>query len=111
MPIEPPAKAARDFAPNTPSATKPMDFCQAMTAALVFGPKLPSAETPTAVWRHFTCSPFEPTLNVVVIEQAAEAEVAFTATTPTNKVATTITPRRNFDFNKLLIKFSNFLRY
>jgi hypothetical protein len=42
------------------------------------------------------------------VQEAAEALGAETATTPTNTTATTIAPRRNFDFNNLLINFYNF---
>jgi hypothetical protein len=51
--------------------------------------------------------PFEPTFKVeVIVHDAAAALFALTNATPTNMIATVITPRRNFDF-KLLINFTN----
>src|SRR6185369_10799723 len=54
-----------------------------------------------------TAAPDEPNLNVTVpVEQsAAEADLAFDATPTTAKTATITIPKRNFDFNKLLIIF------
>src|SRR3989344_2214572 len=107
-----PIMAARNSGPNPPSGINPLCDCQAITEALVKGPKAPSAVAPTKVCKHFTSSPTEPTLKVEVIEQSAEAVFAKKATPPTTKTATSITPRRNFDFNKLLINFFlTFLRH
>lgn len=47
-----------------------------------------------------------PYFKVMVIDEQLAASAVFAPereTTPTNIVATTITPRRNFDLNKLLI--------
>jgi hypothetical protein len=83
--------------------------CQAITAALVIGPNLPSAEIPKWVCKQETSVPTEPTLKVELIEQSRAAALStFTAAKPTTMNATTKTPKRNFDFNKLLIYFSNF---
>ena len=62
-----------DLTPNIPSVVNWLDFCQRMTAPFVFGPNLPSACIFKLVCRHFTCSPLEPSFNVVVILQSAEA--------------------------------------
>ena len=66
-------KAVLDLDPNIPSVVNLLDFCQRMTAPFVFGPNLPSACIFKLVCRHFTCSPLEPSFNVVVILQSAEA--------------------------------------
>jgi hypothetical protein len=41
----------------------------------------------------------------VIEQEAAAADEGATTPTATNIAATTITPRRNFDLNKLLINF------
>jgi hypothetical protein len=103
FPVGAPINAARVKGPTTPSGDSPFEAWKALTEAAVIGPNLPSCVAPTLPCKHFTSSPTEPTLKVFIIVQSAEAEFTDTAANPTTIIATTITPRRNFDLNNLLI--------
>jgi hypothetical protein len=100
-------RAARDFAPKIPSAVRLLFAWNAFTAALVKLPKYPVAGlTESFVCRHVTSALLIPYFKVfVIVQSSAETDDVINAKAPTNKIATIISPRRNFDFNKLLIIF------
>ena len=89
-------KIARDLAPNIPSAVKPLDFCQAMTAIFVFGPKLPSAFIFKFICRHFTSFPLEPSFKVVVMVQEEARAVFVKVRAPRKTKANTKTKPKIF---------------
>ena len=58
-----PNNFAHVVSPTIPSSFKPFAFCQSLTAASVFGPKVPIASTPSFTCNFFTSSPLDPTFN------------------------------------------------